>query len=873
MARTPMWRRHLRFWGSDVRADVDAELAFHVDELVDRLVQEGRDPVDARAEAARRFGDYARIQATCVAIDRGRERRRRWLQLLADLWQDLRLGVRMLARSPGFTVSGVVVLGLGLGAATAIASVVNAMFLRPLPYPEPDRIVNVVVYGPSGPVPVLPQAGIALLRDRSRAFSTLAGTGWSPGVNLASDHGSAYIRNLTVTAGYFRVLGVEPRIGRAFSREDEDDPSTVVLSHGVWAGHFGADPDILGTEVRLGGRLHTVIGVMPSEFRSFAEADAWTPFRPDPLAFDQNYELIGRLAPGWTALQAEAELQGLATSLLGDLEADAPEGSGLPETVRVGVQPRRDVLAGASAGAVWPLTWAVGAMLLIVCANAAGLQLARAVNRRRELAVRAALGGGRGRLLRQLLTESVLLSTAGGAVGALAAVWGVRALVALQPPLAVWDVTVDAPVLAGALGLAVVSGLVFGLLPGALAVRSRPADALHGGRSGSTTGVASWGRRSLVVAQVALCTVLLVGAAVFLRTFVALSTSELGFDPANVLTARASLQGPAYGSRDAVTELYRATLSDLVRLPGVEAAAATNNLPVERGLNLQMRRMPANVLEPGAVDWRYAAGDYLRVLRIPLVEGRAFNEAFTRRFGGGRPVIGTRVQMTALAIDDAVREIVGIVGDVRTGGVTATRPTVLVPVEQVPDDLLAGAHGFFQVHWALRTRDGGTGLIPSVERIIRDADPLLPITAFRTMDEVVAGSLAATRFSAALLGLFAAAALTLAAAGLYGIVAYAVARQTKEIGVRLALGATGGQVTARFARSGMVLVAAGSVVGLGGAFLLGAVLRRVSADVPPLELWAVAGVILVLGTASLLATIVPARRAARVDPLLALRTE
>ncbi|MCY4028790.1 MAG: ADOP family duplicated permease [Acidobacteria bacterium] len=888
MARTPMWRRHLRFWGSDVRADVDAELAFHVDELVDRLVQEGRDPVEARAEAARRFGDYARIQAACVAIDRGRERRRRWLQLLADLWQDLRLGVRMLARSPGFTVSGVVVLGLGLGAATAIASVVNALFLRPLPYPEPGRIVNVVAYGPSGPVPVLPQAGIALLRDRSRAFSTLAGTGWSPGVNLASDHGSAYIRNLTVTAGYFRVLGVEPRIGRAFSREDEDDPSTVVLSHGVWAGHFGADPDILGTEVRLGGRLHTVIGVMPSEFRSFAEADAWTPFRPDPLAFDLNYELIGRLAPGWTALQAEAELQGLAASLLGDLEADAPEGSGLPDTVRVGVQPRRDVLADARAGAVWPLTWAVGAMLLIVCANAAGLQLARAVNRRRELAVRAALGGGRGRLLRQLLTESVLLSTAGGAVGALAAVWGVRALVALQPPLAVWDVAVDPPVLAGALGLAVVSGVVFGLLPGTLAVRSKPADALHGGRSGSAAGLASWGRRSLVVAQVALCTVLLVGAAVFLRTFVALSTSELGFDPANVLTARASLQGPAYGSRDAVTELYRATLSDLVRLPGVEAAAATNNLPVERGLNLQMRRMPANVLEPGAVDWRYAAGDYLRVLRIPLVAGRAFeegdhragsvpvavvNEAFTRRFGGGRPVIGTRVQMTALAIDDAVREIVGIVGDVRTGGVTATRPTVLVPVEQVPDDLLAGAHGFFQVHWALRTRDGGTGLIPSVERIIREADPLLPITAFRTMDEVVAGSLAATRFSAALLGLFAAAALTLAAAGLYGIVAYAVARQTKEIGVRLALGATGGQVTARFARSGMVLVAAGSVVGLGGAFLIGAVLRRLSADVPPLELWAVASVILVLGTASLLATIVPARRAARVDPLLALRTE
>ena len=889
MARTPMWRRHLRFWGSDVRADVDAELAFHVDELVDRLVQEGRDPVDARAEAARRFGDYARIQATCVAIDRGRERRRRWLQLLADLWQDLRLGVRMLAKSPGFAVSGVVVLGLGLGAATAMASVVNALFLRPLPFSEPGRIVNTVIYGPSGPVPVLPQAAVAQLRDRSRAFSTLAGISASPGVNLASDHGSAYVRNLVVTAGYFRVLGVEPRIGRAFSREDEADPSTVVLSHGVWAGHFGADPDILGTEVRLGGRLHTVIGVMPSEFRSFAEADAWTPFRPDPFAFDQNYELIGRLAPDWTAPQAEAELQGLADSILEDLRADAPEDSGLPDRVRIGVRQRRDVLADASAGTVWPLTWAVGAMLLVVCANAAGLQLARAVNRRRELAVRAALGGGRGRLLRQLLTESVLLSTAGGAVGALAAVWGLRALVAQQPHLAVWDVSVDAPVLAGAFGLAVVLGLIFGLLPGALAVRSSPGDALHGGRSGSATGgLASRTRRSLVVAQVALCTVLLVGAAVLLRTFVALSTSELGFDPANVLTARASLQGPAYRSRDAVTELYRATLSDLVRLPGVEAAAATNNLPVERGLNLVLRRIPGNVLESGAVDWRYAAGDYLRVLRIPLVAGRAFgeddhragsvpvalvNEAFARRFGGGRTVIGTRLQMTAIEIDDAVREVVGVIADVRTRGVTASRPTVLVPVEQVPDDLLAGAHGFFQVHWALRTRDGGTGLIPSVERVIRDADPLLPITAFRTMDEVVAGSIAPTRFSALLLGLFAAAALTLAAAGLYGIVAYAVALQTKEIGIRLALGATGSRMTAHFARSGIVLVAAGSVVGVGAAFLIAPVLRYLSPDAGALELWTVAGVVLVLGTASLLATIVPARRAARVDPLLALRTE
>ena len=889
MARGPMWRRHLRFWGADVPADVDAELGFHVDELVDRLVRDGCDPAAARAEAARRFGDYARVRAACVDIDRRWERQRRWRQLLADLGQDLRLGVRTLARSPGFTLSAVVILGFGLGAATAMVSVVNAVFLRPLPYPEPDRIVNVVAYGPSGSTAVQPQAAVALLRDRTRAFSALAGIGTSPGVNLAADRGSTYVRNLEVTAGYFRVLGVEPGRGRAFSRDDEIGPATVVLSHGVWAGHFDADLNIVGAEVRLGGRPHTVIGVMPPDFRSFADADAWTPFRPDPEAFDRNYQLIGRLAPGWTAPQAAAELQAVAGGILDELRADAPEDSFLPDSVRIGLEPRRSVLAGANAGTVWPLTWAVGALLLIVCTNAAGLQLARAVGRRREMAVRAALGGGRGRLLRQLLTESVLLSAAGGAVGVAAAVGVVGWVVARQPQLDVWGVSVDAPVLGGAVALAVATGLVFGLLPGVPAVRTGPAGALHGGQSRSVTSSrASWLRRSLVVAQVALCTLLLSAAAVFLRTFIGLSASELGFDPAHVLTARASLQGSTYRSREAVTALYGTTLGDLARLPGVEAAAATNNLPVEVGLNLAMRRVPENVLVPGAIDWRYVAGDYLRVLRIPVVAGRPFadadhraaaapvalvNEAFSRRFGDGRPVIGTRLQMTAIELDDEVREVVGVLGDVRTRGVTATRPTVFVPVEQVPDDLLGAVHGFFQVHWAVRTRDGATNLIPSVERVIREADPLLSITAFRTMDEVVAGALAATRFGSLLLGLFAGAALLLAAAGLYGVVAYTAARRTKEIGVRLALGATRGQVTARFARSGIVLAAAGSVLGAGAAVLAGAVLQRLSADMPVLDPWTVAAVVLVLAAVSVAATVAPARRAARVDPLSALRVE
>ena len=885
MARTPMWRRYLRFWGSDVRADVDQELDFHMRELTERLAQEGRDPAEARAEAARRFGDYARVKAACVGIDQGWERQRRWRQLVADLRQDLRIGARTLAKNPGFTMSAVFVLGLGLGAAITMLGAVNAVFVRPLPFPEPDRIVNVVRSHPrfGGINPFHPQRNVAVLRDRSRAFSVLAGIGFSPGVNLVSERGSTYVRNIAVTAGYFRVLGLVPRLGRTFSRDDEPDPSTVVLSHDVWTGHFDADPLVVGRDVRLGGRPHTVIGVMPPGFRSFERADAWTPFRPDPDRGDQNYRLVGRLAPGWTAARAEAELQALGSGLNAELPAAARDDA------RLGVQPHHDHLAGGSRGVVWPLTAAVGAVLLLVCANAAGLQVARAVGRRRELAVRSALGGGRGRLLRQLLTESVLLSLTAGAVGALAATGGVRALVALQPRLAIWDVTVDAPVLLGSLGLAVAAGVVFGLLPAVLAVRGGAAEALRGGLSRSVTAArASWTRRSLAVAQVALCTVLLASAGVFLRTFVALSTSDLGFDPSNVLVARASLQGPAYESRDAVAALYRRTLTELARLPGVEAAAVANNLPVERGLQMAMSRRPDDESEPAGADWRYVAGDYLEVLRIPLVTGRAFgegdhraaappvalvNETFARRFGGGRTVIGARLQMTAMVIDDQVREIVGVIGDVRTRGVTAIRPTLFVPVEQVPEDLLAAAHGFFQVNWALRTRAGGTGLVRSVERVIGEADPLLPITALRTMDEVVGGAIAATRSRTFLLGLFAMAALTLAAAGLYGLVAYAVAQRTKETGIRLALGASGRRVTARFALQGIALAAMGGAVGVGAAMFFIEVLRRFTPDAQPLDAWTAAAVVLVLGAVSVAATVVPARRAARVDPMLTLRAE
>ena len=890
MPHPPMWRRYARFWGADIRADVEAELGHHVEALVEQLVREGHDPTAARAEAERRFGDYKRVQAACVEIGRSRERQKRWQQLLGDAWRDVGFAARTCRRDPGFTVAIVLVLGLGLGAAITMTSAINGIFIRPLPFPEPDRIVSVVRYLRTEVPPHHHSAAlVAYLRDHAQSFSAMGSVGVSPGINLTSDRGSSYIRNLAVSAGYFQVLGVEPQLGRVFSRDDEVGPPTVVLSHALWVAGFQADPDVVGTDARLGGRTHTVIGVMPANFWSFEEADAWTPFRPDPRGVGQNYTLIGRLSPASSTATADAELQALANSLGAD-SLDSATLPGMPrEPIRLATRPYRNLLATGAGTTVWPLAAAIGLLLLIVCANAGGLQMARMMGRRRELAARFALGAGRRRLFRQLLTESVLLATAGGALGALMALMGVRALTATLPGLAIWNIDIDAPVLLGSVGLALASGVTFGALPGLLAVRSVPANALRDGQSQLfATPPLSWFRRLLVVAQIALCTLLLVAAGGFLRTYLGLSASDLGFDPNNVLTARASLQGAAYRSSDTVSVLYRRTLSELERVPGVEAATVTNNLPVERGLNLAMRTIPDNNIVHGSVDWRYLTGDYLDVLRVPLASGRTFsdsdhrsdappvalvNEAFARRFRGSQRVIGTRFQMTAIEIDDQVREIVGVLGDMRTRGVATTRPTVYVPVEQVPDDLLALVHGYFQVSWAARVRPEESSLIQSVERVLRQADPLLSISAFGTMDELVGQALSEARSQMLLLGLFAAASLALAAAGLYGLVRYTVAQRTKEIGIRLALGARNGQVTAEFALKGLLLASLGSLVGVGIAVLVMDVLRSVTSGFEPLDSWVVAAVVLVLGAASVAATVVPARRAGQVDPVVTLRTE
>ena len=495
--------------------------------------------------------------------------------------------------------------------------------------------------------------------------------------------------------------------------------------------------------------------------------------------------------------------------------------------------------------------------------------------------------------MRQLLTESLILAVAGGALGVAVAAWGIDALLSLRPSTAAWAVTMDARVLLTAVSLSLLTGAIFGIAPAVQAWQTSVTGALHGSGDRASRGRrAALFRRSLVVGQVALCTVLLVTAGLFVDGLRNLTRVELGFNPSGVLTAQASLQDSAYTDTAAVARLYQRTLDDIRGLPGVAHAAVANNLPVERGLNLPIHSLHGSVDQPVvSVDWRYVTEDYFATMDIPLVGGRAFdehdnrsgqpvalvNEAFVRQFVGDAPGIGSQIQIYefAPAMKDDPRTIVGIVGDVTSGGTLAGPPipTMFVPIDQVPDAILAAAHSFFQVNWVVRTRGRDAQLIPQIEDTIRRIDPQLPVSGFRTMEQVIGAAVTDQRFQGMLLTLFAVAALALAAAGLYGVIAFATTQRTREVGIRLALGETTGQVRARFVGEGLRLGSMGTALGLGATPLLTRLLQGLLVDVPPSDLPTLGGVAALLLTVSLVAAYVPARRATIVDPMAALRLE
>ena len=861
---------------------LDEEVRFHLEAQKEDLVRSGMSETEAARRARVHFGSVEGAKAAC--------RQARGLRLFDELAQDLRFGARGLRRNPGFTLGSLFIVAFGVAAATAIFSVANAAFMRPLPYPEADRLVAVTRFQLAG-------AGYGIAHDRdtsafladyATSFSSLAATSGSPGLTLASPAGTELVRNLRVSAEYFRVLGMAPAAGRGFVERDERDASTVVLSHEVWLRHFDGSRTAVGQSVRLGGRPHTIIGVMPPSFQSFPPVDVWTPFpfRTDSQGVGRNYQLLGRLRADRPAQAAAAELEALAPLL----EQQHPDA--LREGDRLGIRPYQEVLGRSMLPALVLLAAAVGVFLLIVCLNMAGLLAARVAARHQEFAVRTALGGTPGRLARLLATESLLIAIAGGVFGLLAAGWSIEGLLGLRPGTAMWDVAMDGSVLGFALAVSVGTGLILAAASALQARRTDVRGALHGGdaRASAARGSLRF-RRVLVAGQFGLCTVLLVTAGLLVESLANLTRVELGFDPAGVVTARASLQDSAY-TGVAATGFFRSTLDAIRRLPGVEHAGVASNIPVERGLNMPIHSpRPAAETPVASVDWRYVTEGYFETMQIPLRGGRLFdardtagsqpvalvNEAFASRLLEVGRTVGAEIRIYEAVpeLRDAARTVVGVVGNVKTGGSLALPPvpTMFVPVEQVPAGLLAAVHGMLQVNWLVRTAGSGPELLAAIEETLGAAAGPVPVSGLRTMDQIIGAVVTEERFRAVLLTIFALASLVLAAAGLYTVMAFVVRQRTREVGIRLALGATPAHVRRSFLAQGLWLGGSGVVAGLAVTFLVARLLRGFLFGIQPSDAPTVAAAAGVLLAVALIAAWAPTRRATHTDPTIALRSE
>ncbi|HSR50415.1 MAG TPA: ABC transporter permease [Acidobacteriota bacterium] len=802
--------------------------------------------------------------------------------------QDFRYAFRSMLRRKGFTAVALLTLALGIGAGSAIFSVVNAVLLRPLPYEEPERLVRVQRSIPDyGTVSSQNISTFDFVRRNSRSFQSLAATGVSSGMNLTLGNRAQYVQAQAVSCGYFGTLGVALSRGREFTPQEERyaGPNGVILTHDAWQRLLRGRDDVVGSAVRLGGEAYPVVGIAPEDFIPLRRTDVFVPLKiDDPEGGGQNYTFIGRLAEGISIEAASQELSRLS-------EEPVP---GMNERQRLSAVDLQKDITDFQRPLLLLLQGAVLLLLLIACANTAGLQLARNSARQRELAIRAALGGARRRLLRQLLTESLILAAIGGLLGLSIARWGADLLVALGIGSSLERVEIDLTVLAVTAAASLLTGLLFGLLPALQASRSDVSLALRQSDTRSGGGKGVWPRRLLVVAEVALCLVLLVGAGLLIRTYLNMKGVNLGFDPDNVLTAEMSLKGSQYSNTARADAFFQRSLERIRALPEVEAAAVANNIPVERGLNLPIRIPGSTELEEGrdvqSTDFRYITPGYLQALRVPTVEGRGLgeedgaaaprvalvNEAFQRRYFPNGNVVGQQIFLYQFApdIDTSPWRVVGVVGDVRTRGLTSgSRPTMFVNFSQLDAGTFSVVNRFFPAHWIIRTR-ANTQVAPErVEQIVREIDPLQPFSRFLTMQEVITGSLDDTRYRGLLLSAFAAIALAMAISGIYGLISYTVQQRTREIGIRMALGATSQRVLGSIVRQGLVLGTAGAVIGIAAGLGLTRFMQQQIYGVgsqDPLTFGLVTALLL---SVAALASLIPALRLLRRDPISSLREE
>jgi putative ABC transport system permease protein len=877
--------RSLRSWLWRVPLDqeVDEELAFHIEMRTRELVAGGMDPADARAEAVQRLGDVTRLKRTCMDIGRKRDREMRLTQWIEEFRDDLRFAARQLVKAPGFTLVAAVTLALGIGATTAIFSVVHAVVLRPLPFPDPDRVMAVGETFEGE----LSSASVGNFHDwqtHAKSFSSLGALQFFS-FNLSEGDQPERVVGGRVTHTWFETLGVAPLHGRTFSAA-EDAPGNdrvVVLSHRLWTRRFGADPRVVGRQVRLNAVGFMVIGVMPPQFDLTTDSDElWTPiaFTPRQLAeHDEHFlQVVGRLAPGVSREQAAAELQTIYHQMRAQHPGD--------EQVKAGViEPLHEQFVGDYRRRLLVLLGAVSLVLLIACGNVANLLLARGGLRAREIALRAAVGAGRGRIVRQLLTETLALALTGAALGIAVAWVAVPTLVAYSPEGVprLEQAGIDGVVLAFALAAALLSALAAGLAPALRAARTNLRATLNeGGRTG--TAGRDRVRTALVAVEVALALVLLVGAGLLVRSALNLQRVDPGFDARGVLSARITLPAVRYEEPQRVVRTFEDLVEFAAAAPGVEAAAATSHAPMTPGGNgngLIAADKPNEMKYVVQSELNIVTRDYFRTMRLRLVRGRLFsvddrrgaplvmivNETAARGLFPGQDAIGKQVRCCEGTPENPLlKTIVGVVADTRSRGpAQPPQPEFFLPIEQAPD--IAWSWIQRSMTFVARSRTGDASALTSVARdAVRRIDASVPLFQVRTMEQRMQTALAQARFNTLLMLLLGGIGLVLAAIGVYGVIAYFVAQRQQEIGIRMALGAKGPDVVRMVVQQGMQPVVLGIVLGLAAALAASRVLTAYVHGVTTTDPLTFAVVVVLLATVALVATALPARRAVRIDP-------
>jgi putative ABC transport system permease protein len=800
------------------------------------------------------------------------------------MFSDLRFGARMLARRPATTVAAILALALGIGANTTVFSVVHGVLLRQLPYDDPDRVVMVWqdLRKRGGPSDEWATPGHYIdWRAETSVFESLA-VGLGNAAILTDGGDVEQVQAGVVSSSYFEVLGVRPAIGRVFTAAEEDPnaPRTVVLSDALWKRRFGAARDVVGRTVRINDTAHEIIGVMPPGFQPpivAPRAQLWQAFRVNPASASRGAIILrafARLRPGVTVPQAASHMTEVAARLERLHHEDRDAG--------IRIEPLYERLVGPARPAILVLAAAVGLVLLIACANVANLLLARASGRGREMAVRTALGARRSRLIRQLLAESLLLATLGGAIGTLLAMWGVGVFVASSPAGTprLEAIGVNGAVLAFTVAVTVITGILFGLAPALHASRADVTSGLREGARGQIGGGGRRLRRVLVVAETALALVLLAGAGLLLRSFVQLQAVDRGFDSTNVLVGNVNAPRARFDTAGKIIALNDRLVERLRAVPGAESAALVSVLPLggsdsDFGFTIEGRPKPATPSEQPTAWYRIVSSDYFKTMRIRILQGRgltdqdstpapgavAINESLARKYWPNEDPLGRRI-----SLDETTFTIVGIVADIRHRG----------PDRPPDEEMYLHYRQYPERGTAVVVRSASAdaaSLAPAVREALREVDPGLPLANVTTMAELEADAVSQPRFVTLLVGLFAAVALTLALVGVYGVLSYAVAQRTSEIGLRMALGATRADVLRLVLVDGLRMVGVGAGIGVAGAAAAGHAMRTLLFGVGAVDLPTLGATVALLVAAAAIACAAPARRAIRIDPMEALRYE